>query len=59
MQIPQQIESISIARAANAAHYEYLATVRKRTAELPVDHERGRFSHKNNTPLTSAVKMQK
>ena len=26
MQIPQQIESISIARAANAAHYEYLAT---------------------------------
>ena len=28
MNIPQQIESISIARAANAAHYEYLATVR-------------------------------
>ena len=28
MQIPQQIEAISIARAANAAHYEYLATVR-------------------------------
>lgn len=27
MNIPQQIEAISIARAANAAHYEYLATV--------------------------------
>lgn len=39
MKLPNQIESISIARAANAAHYEYLATVRKRTAELPVDHE--------------------
>lgn len=59
MQIPQQIESISIARAANAPHYEYMTTFGKCTAELPVDHERGRFSHKNNTPLTSAVKMQK
>ncbi len=28
MNIPQQIEAISIARAANAAHYEYLATER-------------------------------
>jgi len=27
MQLPNQIEAISIARAANAAHYEYLATV--------------------------------
>lgn len=26
MQLPNQIEAISIARAANAAHYEYLAT---------------------------------
>ena len=39
MQIPQQIESISIARAANAAHYEYLATVRKRTEEIQLDHD--------------------
>ena len=28
MQLPNQIDIISIARAANAAHYEYLATVR-------------------------------
>lgn len=39
MNIPQQIEAISIARAANAAHYEYLATVRKRTEEIQLDHE--------------------
>ena len=39
MQIPQQIESISIARAANAAHYEYLATVSKRTEEIRLDNE--------------------
>ena len=37
MQIPQQIEAISIARAANAAHYEYLDTVRKRTEEIRLD----------------------
>ena len=39
MQIPQQIEAISIARAANAAHYEYLATVRKRTEETRLEHD--------------------
>ena len=39
MQLPNQIEAISIARAANAAHYEYLATVRKRTEEIQLDHE--------------------
>ena len=39
MQIPQQIEAISIARAANAAHYEYLDTVRKRTEEISLDNE--------------------
>ena len=39
MQILQQIESVSIARAANAAHYEYLATVRKRTEEIQLDHD--------------------
>ena len=39
MQLPNQIEAISIARAANAAHYEYLATVRKRTEEIQLDHD--------------------
>lgn len=38
MQLPNQIDII-IARAANAAHYEYLATVRKRTEEIQLDHE--------------------
>ena len=39
MQIPQQIDQISIARAANAAHYEYLTTVRKRTEETRLENE--------------------
>lgn len=39
MQIPQKIESISIARAANAAHYEYLSTVRLRTVETRLEHD--------------------
>lgn len=39
MQLPNQIEAISIARAANAAHYEYLATVRKRTEEIRLENE--------------------
>ena len=39
MQLPNQIEAISIARAANASHYEYLATVRKRTEEIQLDHD--------------------
>ena len=39
MNIPQQIEAISIARAANAAHYEYLATVRRRTEEIRLDND--------------------
>ena len=39
MQIPQQIESISIARAANAAHYEYMTTFGKRTEEIQLDHD--------------------
>ena len=33
MNIPIQIDTTSISRASNAAHYEYLATVRKRTEE--------------------------
>ena len=39
MEIPMQIDQISIARAANAAHYEYLATVRKRTEEIRLENE--------------------
>ena len=39
MEIAKQIDQISIARAANAAHYEYLATVRKRTEERRIEHE--------------------
>lgn len=39
MELPIQIEAISIARAANAAHYEYLDTVRKRTEEIRLDNE--------------------
>lgn len=39
MNIPQQIDQISIARAANAAHYEYLDTVRKRTEETRLENE--------------------
>ena len=34
-----QIDQISIARAANAAHYEYLVTVRKRTEEIRLENE--------------------
>ena len=34
-----QIDQISIARAANAAHYEYLDTVRKRTEETRLEHD--------------------
>ena len=34
-----QIDQISIARATNAAHYEYLATVCKRTEEIRLENE--------------------
>ena len=34
-----QIDQISIARATNAAHYEYLTTVRKRTEEIRLENE--------------------
>ncbi len=34
-----QIDQISIARATNAAHYEYLDTVRKRTEETRLENE--------------------
>ena len=39
MNIPIQIDTTSIARATNAAHYEYLATVRKRTEETRLEHD--------------------
>lgn len=39
MQLPNQIETISVARAANAVHYEYLATVLKRTEEIRLENE--------------------
>ena len=39
MEIAMQIDQISIARAANAAHYEYLDTVRKRTEETRLEHD--------------------
>ena len=39
MSIPIQIDTTSISRAANAAHYEYLATVRRRTEEIRLENE--------------------
>jgi hypothetical protein len=39
MHIPIQIDIISIARVTNAAHYEYLATVRKRTESIRLENE--------------------
>lgn len=39
MELAPQIPDITVGRAANAPHYEYMTTFGKRTAELPVDHE--------------------
>ena len=39
MDLTAQIPDITVGRAANAPHYEYMTTFGKRTAELPVDHE--------------------
>lgn len=39
MKIPQQIDTVSISRAANAAHYEYMATIRRRIDEIPLESE--------------------
>ena len=39
MEIAKRIDQISIARATNAAHYEYLDTVCKRTEETRIEHE--------------------
>ena len=39
MEITMQVEQLSLARATNAAHYEYLDTVRKRTEETRLENE--------------------
>ena len=39
MNIPIQIDTISISRAQNVAHYEYLATVRRRTEEIRLEND--------------------
>ena len=39
MNIPIQIDTVSIARATNAAHYEYLQTVMWRTDEIRLENE--------------------
>lgn len=39
MGLTAQIPDVTVGRAANAPHYEYMTTFGKRTAELPVDHE--------------------
>ena len=39
MNIPIQIDTTSISRAPNAAHYEYLATVRRRTEEIRLEND--------------------
>ena len=39
MNIPIHIDTISISRAHNAAHYEYFATVRRRTEEIRLENE--------------------
>lgn len=38
MQIPQQIDIIGLHRVSNAAHYEYLTLVQKRTQDIPLAH---------------------
>lgn len=37
MKIPQQIETVAVSRASNAAHYEYMATIRKRIEEIRLE----------------------
>ena len=39
MNIPIQIDTVSIARATNAAHYEYLQTVIRRTDEIRLEND--------------------
>ena len=39
IELSAQIPDVTVGRAANAPHYEYMTTFGKRTAELHVDHE--------------------
>ena len=39
MELTAQIPDVTVGRAANAPHYEYMTTFGKRTTELPIDHE--------------------
>ena len=39
MELSAQIPDISVSRAANAPHYEYMTTFGKRTSEQPIDHD--------------------
>lgn len=39
MQLQNQIDQVSIARATNAAHYEYLVTVMRRVEEIPIEND--------------------
>lgn len=68
MELTAQIPDVTVGRAANAPHYEYMTTFGKRTAELPVDHElwckgkdefdtafRAEDEAGKRTPLTRAV----
>ena len=51
IELSAQIPDITIGRAANAPHYEYMTTFGKRTADLPVDHElwrRAKFCFNTN-----------
>ena len=55
MQLPNQIETISVARAANAVHYEYFATVWQRTGEIRLDYLR---KHAMSDPRKSKKESQ-
>ena len=39
MELAPQIPDVTVGRAANAPHYEYMTTFGKRTDDLPVDIE--------------------
>lgn len=39
MRIPQQIDTVAVSRASNAAHYEYMATIRRRIEEIRLENE--------------------
>ncbi len=39
IELSAQIPDVTVGRAFNAPHYEYMTTFGKRTTKLPVDHE--------------------